>query len=144
MSSPTLDQIQSAIKHALETIDGIRAFATEPDQMPGSTVAIVYPRPVDWSYDQDFEYACDDLPMQWHLDIWVVVVLSGGINRAQTALNPFLSPVGRKSVKAALERDVSLGGTVYSTRVTGGGAYGTTDVAGVHCLAASVRTEIFA
>ena len=142
MSSPLLDDIQVSIKRALDTIDGLRAYATEPDQLPGSTGAIAYPRVVDWTYDDAWGEACDDIPTLWHFDIWVLVDLAGGLNRAQTQLNPYIAPVGRKSLKAALEKDPSMGGCVNYIRLTGGGAYGNADVAGVRCLAASMRAEV--
>jgi hypothetical protein len=80
----------------------------------------------------------------WHFDIWVLVNLAPGLNRAQTTLNPFISPTGTNSVKAALEQDDRLGGAVDFIRLIGGGAYGNTDVAGVRCLAASMRAEVHA
>lgn len=144
MTAPTLDQIQSAIKGALDTIDGLRAYATEPDAIPGAAAAIAYPRLVDWLYDESFPIGCDDVPTMWHFDVWILVVLSPGLNRAQTQLNPYLAPIGRKSVKAALERDNTLSGCVNFIRLVGGGAYGNTDVAGVRCLAASMRAEVHA
>jgi hypothetical protein len=142
VSSPTLDQIQAAIKRALESIEGLRAYATEPDQIPGSS-AVAYPRVVDWTYDTDLPPDCDTIPTLWHFDIWVLVDLAAGLNRAQTQLNPYITPIGRKSVKAALERDDRLGGCVDYVRLIGGGAYGNTDIAGVRCLAASMRAEVY-
>jgi hypothetical protein len=142
MSSSTLDQVQAAIKQALDTIDGLRASATEPDQAPGVSAPLAYPRLVDWTYDTEFQTFCDDVPTQYHFDIWVVVSLASGLNRAQVQLNPYIAPVGRASVKAALERDMTLRGRVDYIRMTGGGAYGYADVGSVRCLAASMRAEV--
>lgn len=141
MNTPTLAMILEAIKRALESIDGLRAFATEPEQIPGSSAPIAYPRVVDWIYDVEFD-GDDYISTTWHFDIWVLVTLAAGTGRAQTVLDPYLSPMGRNSLKRALERDVSLSECVNSISVTGGGAYGTTDVAGVRCLAASIRAEV--
>ena len=141
MSSPTLDEVQAALKHALETIEGLRAYATEPDQPPGAEAAVAYPRVVDWTYDQSWEGDCEVATL-WHFDIWVLVNLASGLNRAQTQLNPYISPTGRRSIKQALEHDVGLGGCVDYVRLTGGGAYGATDVGSVRCLAASMRAEV--
>jgi hypothetical protein len=142
MSSPMLTDIQAGIKRALDSIDGLRAQATETDQAPGAAAPIAYPRVVDWTYDQSWEEGCDEVPTLWHFDIWVLVNLSVGLNRAQNDLNDLISPRGRRSVLAALARDTTLGGRVDYIRLTGGGAYGTSDVAGVRCLAASVRAEV--
>ena len=142
--SATLDEIQAAMKHAMDSIDGLRAFATEPEQPPGAEAAVAYPRLVDWLYDETFEIDPNDIDTLWHFDIWVLVNLASGLNRAQTQLNPFISPTGRRSVKAALEKDQSLGGVVDFVRLVGGGAYGNADIAGVRVLAASMRAEVHA
>jgi hypothetical protein len=144
MSTTTLEQIQVAIKRALDGIDGLRAQATETDQPPGANAPIAYPRLVDWTYDTSFSMGCDDQPTLWHFDIWVLIELASGLNRAQNQLNSFIAPVGRRSIKAALEQDEHLGGCVDFIRLVGGGAYGTSDVAGVRCLAASLRAEVYA
>jgi hypothetical protein len=141
VSSPTLDEVLAALKRALESIDGLRAHATEPEE-PNFPTA--YPRLVQWAYDETFEEGCDEIPTLYVFDVWVLVDMRSGLPRAQAALNPYIAPVGRKSVKQALERDQSLGGTVDFVRLVGGGAYGTTDVAGLRCLAASMRAEVHA
>lgn len=140
MTVPTIDQIQAGIKRRLETIEGLRPYATEPDK---PNFPLAYPRLVDWTYDEMFEMA-GDVFMLYHFDIWVLVSLEAGLNRAQTALNPYLSPAGTKSLKAAIEEDVTLGGVTQSARVTSGGAYGQADIAGIKALAASVRLEVYA
>jgi hypothetical protein len=142
VSSPTILDIQGGIKHALETIMDLRALGQEPDQ---PNFPLAYPRLVDWTYDQVFEMPGCEIGMLYHFDIWVAVSLGGqGLARAQAELNPYLSPGGSNSIKRALERDVSLGGCVQSTRVTDGGAYGRSEIAGIGCLLASVRVEIMA
>jgi hypothetical protein len=73
--------------------------------------------------------------------LWVLVGLDPGFNRAQTWLNPFLSPTGSSSIKAAIDSDSTLGIGVQA-RVTGGGAYGRVDIAGITALSASVRLEV--
>ena len=134
ITEPTVDQIQSALKARLDTITSLRATATEPDK-PNFPCA--YPRLVDWTFDDSF-----DADTLWHFDIWVLVGLEPGFNRAQTMLNPYLSPVGTNSIKLAIDADPHLGNTVSWARVTGGGAYGRVDIAGIAALGASVRVEI--
>lgn len=132
----TVDEIQAAIKQRLETIDGLRAYATEPDK-PNFPCA--YPRVVDWTFDDDF-----DGDTVWHFDVWVLVGLEPGFNRAQTWLNPYISPHGSHSIREAVNCDPTLGETVSQARVQGGGAYGRVDIAGITALGASVRLEVFA
>ena len=129
----TIDEIQTGIKRVLDTVPDLRAHATEPDQ---PNLPCAYPRLVQWTYDTDF-----DGGQTYLFDVWVVVDMKQGLNRAQTALNAFLSRDGRKSLKVAIERDMTLSGTVDSARVVGGGAYGQAEIAGMKALAASVRLE---
>ena len=139
--SATLDEVLAAIKRALEGIDGLRAHATEPDE---PNFPLAYPRLVDWTYDETFSMACDDVPTMYHFDVWVLVDLKAGMPRAQAQLNPFISPVGRKSIKQALERDERLGGCVDFVRLVSGGSYGTSTIGSLTCLAASMRAEVHA
>ena len=131
---PTIDTIQAAIKRRLDTIDGLRAYATEPDK-PNFPCA--YPRLVEWLFDETMGFTSTT----WRFDIWVCVGLEPGFNRTQTWLNPYLSPSGANSIKGAIDDDETLGIGVQA-RVTGGGAYGRVDFAGLTALAASVRLEV--
>jgi|SRR5215471_4067663 len=134
MSEPTIDQIQAAIKRRLDTINGLRALAHEPDY---AVFPSAYPRLVDWTYDYDL-----DQTTLYHFDIWVLVGLEPGWDRAQTILNPFLSASGANSIKCLIDADPRLGGTVASARATGGGQYGETTIAKIRALSGSVRIEV--
>jgi len=134
IAEPTVDDLQAAIARRLETIASLRAYATEPDK-PNFPCA--YPRLVDWTFDDTFEPPSTT----WHFDIWVCVGLEPGFNRAQTWLNPYLSPNGSNSIRAAVKHDFTLGIGVEA-RVTGGGSYGRIDFGGITALAASVRLEV--
>jgi hypothetical protein len=138
--SPTIDEIQVALKRALERIPDLRSSATEPAQ---PNFPLAYPRLVDWTYDMTFRDP--DVEMLYHFDLWVAVEFGGqGMSRAQAALNPYLSPAGKNSLKHAVEHDQTLNGCVQSAVVTNGGAYGLSEIGGVACLAASVRCEVMA
>lgn len=141
---PTIDQVQAAIARALRQVPELRAAATEPDQ---PNFPLAYPRLVDWTYDISFAESMDctdGTRTLYHFDLWVLVSLSPNLNRAQTMLNPYLSPTGTRSVKQALEDDPSLDGVVDFVRITSGGAYGRSEIGGIACLAASVRLEVYA
>ena len=133
-TEPTVDELQAGIKDRLDTIASLRAYATEPDK-PNFPCA--YPRLVDWTFDETFGVTSTT----WHFDIWVCVGLEPGLNRAQTWLNPYLSPSGANSIKLAIDDDPTLGLSVQA-RVTGGGANGRGDFAGMTALSASVRLEV--
>lgn len=132
----TLERIQKGLKDRLETIDGLRATATEVDR-PDFPAA--YPRLVSWIYDTTFEGSAE-----WQFDVWVLVSISSDLNRAQTNLNAYLAPSGRKSIKCAIEADLSLGGCVNYAHVVGGGDYGRVEIGGVAALGASVRVQVSA
>lgn len=134
--SATIDQMQSAIKAALESITGLHPHATEPVTFNPPDA---YPRLVSWTFDDDFDGGAT-----YQFDVWVLVTLSKDISRSQTTLNPYLSATGTRSLKAALEADPTLGGVVDSARVTGGGNYGQTSIGDVTALGGSVRLEILA
>lgn len=135
--SATVDEIQAAIKARLDTIQGLHAYATEPETLNPPQA---YPRLVDWTYDSVFEFG-GEISVLYHFDIWVLVPMPD-FNRAQTMLNPYISPSGTRSVKAAIEEDVSLGGIVDSCRLTGGGAYGKVTIGSVDLLGTSMRLEV--
>lgn len=135
----TIDEIQAAIKERLALIDGLHAYATEPEK---PNLPLAYPRLVDWTYDHSMSEMGTTSTL-YHFDIWVLVPIPT-FNRAQTMLNPYISPSGIKSIKETIEDDVSLGGTVFSCALTGGGAYGKATIAEVDALAASMRLEVFA
>jgi len=94
---------------------------------------------VSWIYDTVFEGHAD-----WTFDIWVMVSIAPDLNRAQVALNEYLAPAGRKSIKCAIDADPSLGGCVSFARVLGGGDYGRVDIGGIAALGASVRVLVSA
>ena len=132
----SLDEIQVGIKRRLETIDGLRASATEVER---PNFPLAYPRLVSWIYSTMFEGQAD-----WVFDVWVLVGIEPDLSRAQSVLNAYLAPAGRRSVKCAIESDPSLGGCVSFARVVGGGDYGRVEVGGVAALGASVRVEVSA
>lgn len=132
----TIQDITNALERRLATIPDLRTYAVEPDK-PNFPCA--YPRIVDWTYD-DSLYPRSTI---WHFDIWVLVGVEPRFGRAQTELHEYLSPNGSRSIKAAIEHDPSLEDMVSDARVTGGGAYGRVDIAGITALGASVRVEVF-
>lgn len=130
----SLDEIQVGIKRRLETIDGLRAYATEVER-PNFPTA--YPRVVSWVYNTSFEGQAD-----WVIDVWVLVGIEPDLARAQSTLNAYLAPSGRRSLKCAIEGDPTLGGCVSFVKVVGGGDYGRVEIGGIAALGASVRVEV--
>lgn len=60
---------------------------------------------------------------------------------AYDAVDAYLAPTGALSVKAAVEADVTLGGTAHTSRVTGFSDYGTMVISGIEYLGARMTVE---
>ncbi len=128
-TEPSIQDITNCLQRALATIEGLRAYAIEPDQ-PNFPCA--YPRLVDWVYNDTFDYSTT-----WHFDVWILVGVEPRFGRAQNDINEYLSPVGARSLKCAIESDPEL-----NAHAVGGGAYGRVDIAGIAALGASIRVEV--
>jgi len=128
-TEPTIQDITKGIQRRLQTIEGLRAYAVEPDQ---PNLPCAYPRLVDWVYNDTFEGTTT-----WHFDVWVIVSVGSQFGRAQNELNDYLSPLSSRSIKCAIEGDAEL-----NARAVGGGSYGRVDMGGVAALGASVRVEV--
>lgn len=131
----TISQVRDALRVRLATINGLRASSIEQAN-PSPPAA--WPLPRSGAYNADFE---GDTTMQM---VVRVVVNMADLSRGQQVLDPYLSPTGTNSIKAAIEADPSLGGVVDSVRVTGWGAYGQYVFGDVTLLGAEINVEIFA
>jgi len=130
-TEPTIQDITKCIQRQLQTIDGLHAYAVEPDQ---PNYPFAYPRLVDWTYNDTFSPSSTT----WHFDIWIAVGVEPRVGRAFTNLNEYLSPEGSHSIKCAVESDPEL-----NARAVGGSTYGmTVSVAQVEGIQAAVRIEV--
>ena len=133
--SCTLADIFAGFKQRLDTIEGLRATSAEPDH-PNFPAA--YPRLLQGGnsdFDGDVEYL---------FEVWAIVGLEGGFNRAQTEVAPYLSPSGRKSMQCAIEGDPTLNGTVSYAWVEAIGLPQRLDMAGLTVFGGNLRVHVFA
>lgn len=108
-----LSDIRKGLKDRLATIEGLHPYATMV-AAPQSPAAAVIPRSkARLSFDDDAIY---------QFAIWVYVNPTD-LNRAQTAIDDYLSADGPKSIEAAIEADPSLGGVAQSAEITGWSEY---------------------
>jgi hypothetical protein len=131
----TLADIYAGFKHRLDTIDGLRATTAEPDK-PNFPAA--YPRMLQGGttdFDGDVEYL---------FEVWAIVGLESGFNRAQNEVAPYLSPAGRKSISCAIEGDPTLNGTVSYSWIEAIGTPQRLDLAGLTVYGGNLRVRVFA
>lgn len=129
-----LSAVRDALKARLETISGLRSYAHVPDK-PEPPCAIVAPSSCE--FDSTFARGCDEIGFS------ILVLAARSDDRAgQAALDGFLDGGGPASVKAAVEVDVDLGGTVDTVRVSRWTGYGVREWAGVTYYAVEFSVEV--
>lgn len=129
-----LAAIRDGLKTRLQTITGLRAFDTVPDQV-APPAAIIGVGPID--YDTTFSRGADRYTM-----LCRVYVGRSSERTAQDKLDGYLSGTGTNSIKAAIEGDPTLGGAVDTSRVTRASGYGVYEVAGVPYLGAEFEIDV--
>ncbi len=108
----------SAIRTAIKTrltnaaISGLRVYPRWPDSVNLPCVIVHVP---SWSYRQ----AMGNVNAATVELIVIVAEWGQGMDRAQDALDTYLDDAGASSLKAALEADKTLGGSVSTLHVPG-------------------------
>jgi hypothetical protein len=108
----TITQIADGLKTRLATISGLRTFNYQPEQI---NPPIGFPVLEGIKYHGAF--AGGDVVTDWSV---VVIVGRYTDARAFVTLDDYLSYSGAKSVRAALEGDLTLGGVVSTMMVSNG------------------------
>lgn len=122
----SLSSIRAAIATALIPT-GVRASAVWPRQI-NYPAAIVVP-------ESGMFYANGSASPSLEFTLILLVgPASDSYDRLQTLLDGYLDLTGPRSIKAAIEEDRSLGGTVQDVIVTGWDEYGEIDANGVTCI----------
>lgn len=133
---PGLSEMREAMGTALAAIDDLRVRPIIPSQVT-PPMAVIQP--------QQIEY---DLNAQRGLNRYTftvsVFVVKADDRSAQLRVDPYVSPTGDRSVKAALEADRTLAGTVDTLRVTNVSNYAATDANDVLYLAVDFEVEVYA
>ena len=133
MAAATISRIAAALADALRTIDGLRVYETQPDNF-AAPCAIVSVDAID--YHGAFQ-------MGLITTAFKVVVISARADArlAIEALEDYLNPAGQRSVRAAIEADVTLGDTVASALVIRAAAFQTITVGDVTYLGVEFDIE---
>lgn len=101
-----INSIANGIKDALATIDGLRAYSYQPEQL---NPPFAYPELIQVVYHRTMGLGVIQTE-------WLVHVVVGRYTdrTAHEALNNYLSASGATSVRAALETDLTLGGATQT------------------------------
>lgn len=127
-------QVRDGLKTRLQTITGLRAYDLIPDTVVPPCAIVGQ---LDFTFDIDNARGLD----QAQVDV-LVIVQRFSERAGQDKLDAYLAGSGSTSIKAAIEGDRTLGGTVNTLRVTGAEA-GTYDSQGVTFLSYRYRITIW-
>lgn len=107
----TVSEIRNGLAQRLRSISGLNVSVTMPTQVR-PPAAVVMPRATTF----DVAMVGDGDTHEYDIHLYVA---GSDWNRAQTALDPYLSRDGQNSIRLAVDEDPTLGGVAHGTRVLG-------------------------
>ena len=136
MAVATVSEVSKRLREALAEIDGLRVIEFIPDSLnpPMATVGI----------DNVIYHGAFGAGNPQYLFTVSVVVARASDRIAQQRLDNFLSWDGAGSVRAAIEKDPTLCGTVPTCQVTSGGNVTSINVQEVIYLSVEFNVEVYA
>ena len=130
----TVSQVATGLQTALSAISGLRTFSYQPEQ---ENPPFGYPQINSINYHRAMQGG--DVVMDWT----VFVIVGRWLDRtAHTALDDYLSYSGSKSVRAALEADLTLGGVCQTLIVRSGADITSLDAGGAQFLVIQMQVEV--
>jgi hypothetical protein len=105
----SITNIRAGLATRLGTISGLRTSATQPDN-PNPPIAVIIPD--NTRYDDTFGRGMDTTTFRI-----ILIVSRVAEKQAQNALDAYCATTGSSSIKAAIEGDKTLGGSVFDCRV---------------------------
>jgi hypothetical protein len=132
----TLSELRAGLATNLATVSGLRTSATIPDQVT-PPMAVVMPQTI--TYDTAFARAGGD---EYEFAVTVIV---GRVDErtAQNRLDAYCSSSGASSIKAAIEKDKTLGGKAFDCRVTSLRSYNQIIVGDTTYLSAEFVVQVY-
>ena len=132
----TITDIRTGLANNLASISGLRVSPTVPDA-PNPPIAIVMPESI--SFDTSFARGVDTYQFR-------VMLIVGRVDErtAQNRLDGYCNPSGALSVKAAIEKDKTLGGKVFDLRVQEMRNYQATLIGDITYLTADFVVQVIA
>ena len=131
----TIQTVRSGLAARVATISGLEAYQTIPTTPQAPCVLV---RLTGADYDQTM--ADGGIVVRFDL-VLLASQVGTAWDVAQDALDQYLDGTGALSIKAAVEADVTLGGTAYTSRVTGWTDYGTIIISGTEYMGARFSVE---
>lgn len=109
----TITAVRTALAEALSTIDGLRTFATLPDNIAPPAAVVEPDTGIFLEYGTALAGQADDIRLR------VGLFVSRASDRAGAGkLDGYIASNGPHSIRAAVEADPTLGGVVDSVQVT--------------------------
>ena len=132
-----ISDLRTGIAANLATVAGLRTSATVPDSI-NPPIAVVMPSTI--TYDTAFARSGGD---EYE---FLVMVIVGRVDErtAQNKLDDYCSGTGANSIKAAIERDKTLGGKAFSLRVTSLRNYNQLTVGDITYLSGEFVVQVYA
>ena len=130
----TVSQVADGLKARLATISGLRTFSYQPEQ---ENPPFGYPEINSINYH--IAFGGGDVIMDWT----VYVIVGRYLDRtAHASLDDYLSYSGSKSVRAAIEGDLTLGGVCSNLIVRSGADITSLDAGGAQFLVIQMQVEV--
>ncbi len=132
----SLTALMEGVADRLQTIAGLRVFAYPPDNITPPAAVVAFP--IEIAYDLTMARGSDRVTIPVHIVVGKVSDRSAALN-----LSEYLSGSGDKSVKSAIEADVTFAGAVDTARVETA-SVSVMSIAGIDYLAATFDIDIVA
>ena len=132
----TISALRSGLAANLQTINGLRVYATLPDVVNPPTAMISLEKV---SYNRQMQKGMTEYGFK-------VSVVVGRVSErtAQNLLDVLVASNNSGSVKTALESDRTLGGVAFDVFVPELSAYGAVSINGIDYLSAEFSVQVFA
>jgi len=132
----TISELRSGLTNNLQTITGLRVYATLPDVVNPPTAMI--------SLDKvSYNKASQKALVEYGFKVTVVV---GRVSErtAQNLIDVLVAPNGAGSVKTAIESDRTLGGKAFDVFIPELSAIGAVSINGIDYFSAEFSVQVFA
>jgi len=132
----TISELRSGLSTNLQTISGLRVYATLPDVVNPPTAMISLEK-------VQYNKASQKGLTMYGFKVSVIV---GRVSErtAQNLLDVLVASSGAGSVKTAIESDRTLGGKAFDTFIPELSAYGAVSINGIDYLSAEFSVQVFA